>query len=487
MIITDSKIQLPVLHLVGEEADRLGLDCYVIGGWVRDLILHRESTDIDIVVVRRDAAQTHTAEHKEVSIGIRLAEAVAKRLGKGAHLSVFRTYGTAQVKKHNLELEFVGARRESYRHDSRNPIVEDGTLEEDQNRRDFTINALAICLNKERYGELLDPFGGIQDMEQCIIRTPLDPDITFSDDPLRMMRAIRFATQLGFSLNLTTFEAIERNRERIRIITRERIADELNKIMLSHRPSVGWILLDKTGLLPLVFPELAALKGVEVKAGKGHKDVFLHTMQVLDNVAAKSDKLWLRWAALLHDIGKPRSKAWDPQAGWTFRNHNYIGARMISKIFRRMKLPQNEKMDYVIKMVDLHMRPINLIEDTVTDSAVRRLLFEAGDDIDDLMLLCDADITSRNADKVARFHRNYELVRQKMVELEERDRIRNFQPPVRGEEIMQLLNLPPCATVGELKSAIKDAILDGIIPNDYTAAKEYLLKLAQEKGLITNA
>lgn len=487
MIITDSKIQLPVLHLVGEEADRLGLDCYVIGGWVRDLILHRESTDIDIVVVRRDAVQTQTVEHKEVSIGIRLAEAVAKRLGKGAHLSVFRTYGTAQVKKHNLELEFVGARRESYRHDSRNPIVEDGTLEEDQNRRDFTINALAICLNKERYGELLDPFGGIQDMEQCIIRTPLDPDITFSDDPLRMMRAIRFATQLGFSLNLTTFEAIERNRERIRIITRERIADELNKIMLSHRPSVGWILLDKTGLLPLVFPELAALKGVEVKAGKGHKDVFLHTMQVLDNVAAKSDKLWLRWAALLHDIGKPRSKAWDPQAGWTFRNHNYIGARMIPKIFRRMKLPQNEKMDYVIKMVDLHMRPINLIEDTVTDSAVRRLLFEAGDDIDDLMLLCDADITSRNADKVARFHRNYELVRQKMVELEERDRIRNFQPPVRGEEIMQLLNLPPCATVGELKSAIKDAILDGIIPNDYTAAKEYLLKLAQEKGLITNA
>lgn len=487
MIITDSKIQLPVLHLVGEEADRLGLDCYVIGGWVRDLILHRESTDIDIVVVRRDATQTQTVEHKEVSIGIRLAEAVAKRLGKGAHLSVFRTYGTAQVKKHNLELEFVGARRESYRHDSRNPIVEDGTLEEDQNRRDFTINALAICLNKERYGELLDPFGGIQDMEQCIIRTPLDPDITFSDDPLRMMRAIRFATQLGFSLNLTTFEAIERNRERIRIITRERIADELNKIMLSHRPSVGWILLDKTGLLPLVFPELAALKGVEVKAGKGHKDVFLHTMQVLDNVAAKSDKLWLRWAALLHDIGKPRSKAWDPQAGWTFRNHNYIGARMIPKIFRRMKLPQNEKMDYVIKMVDLHMRPINLIEDTVTDSAVRRLLFEAGDDIDDLMLLCDADITSRNADKVARFHRNYELVRQKMVELEERDRIRNFQPPVRGEEIMQLLNLPPCATVGELKSAIKDAILDGIIPNDYIAAKEYLLKLAQEKGLITNA
>ena len=360
-------------------------------------------------------------------------------------------------------------------------------MEEDQNRRDFTINALAICLNSDRYGELLDPFGGIEDMEHCIIRTPLDPDITFSDDPLRMMRAIRFATQLGFSLNLTTFEAIERNKERIRIITKERIADELNKIMLSRRPSVGWLLLDKTGLLPIIFPELAALKGVEVKEGRGHKDVFFHTLQVLDNLSAKSDKLWLRWAALLHDIGKPRSKAWDPQAGWTFRNHNYLGARMIPRIFNRMKLPQNEKMDYVIKMVDLHMRPINLIEDTVTDSAVRRLLFEAGDDIDDLMLLCDADITSRNADKVARFHHNYELVRRKMVELEERDRIRNFQPPVRGEEIMQLLNLPPCAMVGELKSAIKDAILYGIIPNEYNSAKEYLLKSAREKGLTTNS
>ncbi len=517
MLISDPRIDLPILHLVGEEADCLGLDCYVIGGWVRDLFLHRPSTDIDIVVVRRDtvpamqqdtissvqdthsvvqdtvpAAQEYNTNtpaepkntaKKEVSIGIRLAEAVAKRLGRGAHLSVFRTYGTAQVKKHDLELEFVGARRESYHHDSRNPIVEDGTLQEDQNRRDFTINALAICLNQSRYGELLDPFGGIADMEKCIIRTPLDPDITFSDDPLRMMRAIRFATQLGFSLNLTTFEAIERNRERIRIITRERIADELNKIMLSRRPSVGWMLLDKTGLLPLIFPELTALKGVEVKEGKGHKDVFLHTMQVLDNVAEKSDKLWLRWAALLHDIGKPRSKAWDPQAGWTFRNHNYLGARMIPRIFGRMKLPQNEKMDYVVKMVDLHMRPINLIEDTVTDSAVRRLLFEAGDDIDDLMLLCDADITSRNADKVARFHRNYELVRQKMVELEEKDRIRNFQPPVRGEEIMQLLHLPPCAMVGELKTAIKDAILDGIIPNDYDAAKAYLLRLAHDRGL----
>jgi poly(A) polymerase len=362
-------------------------------------------------------------------------------------------------------------------------LAKDGTLEEDQNRRDFTINALAICLNEGRYGELLDPFDGIGDLERCIIRTPLDPDITFSDDPLRMMRAIRFATQLGFNLDGETFDSIGRNRERIQIITRERIADELNKIMLSRRPSEGWILLDKTGLLPLIFPELAALKGVEVKDGRGHKDVFYHTLKVLDNVSESSDKLWLRWAALLHDIGKPRSKAWDAQAGWTFRNHNYIGAKMVPKIFARMKLPLNEKMEYVKKMVDLHMRPINLIEDTVTDSAVRRLLFEAGEDIEDLMLLCDADITSRNEEKKARFHRNYQLVREKMVELEERDRIRNFQPPVKGDEIMQILHLEPCSTVGELKAAIKDAILDGIIPNEYDAARAYLMQLAQERGL----
>ena len=478
MIINDAKIENPILHLVGEEADRLGLECYVIGGWVRDLFLHRPSDDIDIVVV---------------GSGIALAEAVAKRLGKGAHLAVFKTYGTAQVKKGDLELEFVGARKESYQHDSRNPIVENGTLQEDQDRRDFTINAMAICLNATRYGELLDPFDGIGDLEQCVIRTPLDPDITFSDDPLRMMRAIRFATQLGFFLDGETFDAIARNAHRIEIITRERIAEELNKIMLSRRPSEGWILLDKTGLLPLIFPELAALKGVEVKDGKGHKDVFYHTLQVLDNVAAlqkeqmanekTANGLWLRWAALLHDIGKPKSKAWDPQAGWTFRNHNYIGAKMVPRIFAKMKMPLNEKMEYVKKMVDLHMRPINLIEDTVTDSAVRRLLFEAGDDIEDLMLLCDADITSRNEEKKARFHRNYQLVRQKMVELEERDRIRNFQPPVKGDEIMQILHLEPCSLVGELKAAIKDAILDGIIPNEYEPAKAYLMTLAHEKGL----
>ena len=466
MVVDNAKIENPVLHMVGEMADQLGLECYVIGGWVRDLFLHRDSDDIDIVVV---------------GSGITLAEAVAKKLGKGAHLAVFKTYGTAQVKKNGLELEFVGARRESYQHDSRNPIVENGTLKEDQDRRDFTINAMAICLNKARYGELLDPFDGIGDLERCIIRTPLDPDITFSDDPLRMMRAIRFATQLGFNLYGETFDAIARNKERINIITRERIAEELNKIMLSRRPSEGWLLLDKTGLLPLIFPELAALKGIEVKEGRGHKDVFLHTLKVLDNVAETSNNLWLRWAALLHDIGKPRSKQWDPHAGWTFRNHNYIGAKMIPKIFAKMKLPLNEKMEYVKKMVDLHMRPINLIEDTVTDSAVRRLLFEAGDDIDDLMLLCDADITSRNEEKKARFHRNYQLVRQKMVELEERDRIRNFQPPVDGMEIMEMFHLEPCALVGELKAAIKDAILDGIIPNDHEAAKQFVLGLWQKK------
>jgi len=481
MKVQNSQIENPVLRMVGEEADRLGLDCYVIGGWVRDLFLHCPSDDIDIVVV---------------GSGIVLAEAVAKRLGKGAHLSVFKTYGTAQVKKKELELEFVGARKESYTRDSRNPIVETGTLQEDQDRRDFTINAMAICLNSDRYGELLDPFDGIGDLERCIIRTPLDPDITFSDDPLRMMRAIRFATRLGFFLDGETFDAIARNKHRIEIITKERIAEEINKIMLCRRPSEGWLLLDKTGLLPLIFPELAALKGVEVKDGRGHKDVFLHTLKVLDNVAQltsermneltnerKDQVLWLRWAALLHDIGKPKSKSWDPQAGWTFRNHNYIGAKMVPKIFARMKLPLNEKMEYVKKMVDLHMRPINLIEDTVTDSAVRRLLFEAGDDIDDLMLLCDADITSRNEEKKARFHRNYQLVREKMVELEERDRIRNFQPPVKGDEIMEILHLEPCSTVGELKAAIKDAILDGIIPNEYEPARAYLMQLAHERGL----
>ena len=499
MLIDKEKIHLPILELVGEEADKLGIECYVVGGWVRDLFLHRESKDIDVVVVGQKLEDGEAPRW-----GILLAEAVDKRLGKGAHLSVFKTYGTAQVKKGDTELEFVGARKESYHHDSRNPIVEDGTLEEDQNRRDFTINAMAICLNKERYGELLDPFDGMYDLEDCIIQTPLDPDITFSDDPLRMMRAIRFATQLGFNLTGECFDAIARNKERMSIITRERIADELNKIMLSRRPSEGWLLLDKTGLLPLIFPELAALKGVETVNGRAHKDIFYHTLKVLDNVAdlqrqrlsslsepasglsslsPEDGQLWLRWAALLHDIGKPKSKKFEPKVGWTFYNHNYIGAKMVPKIFKAMKLPLNEKMDYVQKMVDLHMRPINLIEETVTDSAVRRLLFEAGDDINDLMLLCNADITSRNQDKVKRFHDNYELVVQKMVELEERDRIRNFQPPVMGDEIMAMFGLEPCALVGELKAAVKDAILDGIIPNEHDAAVNYIHQIAKEKGL----
>ncbi len=480
MIVTNKKLDDKTLHLVGEEADKLGLECYVIGGWVRDLFLQRDSKDIDVVVV---------------GSGITLAEAVNKRL-KGSHLAVFRNFGTAQVKRGEIELEFVGARRESYHRESRNPIVEDGTLEDDQNRRDFTINALAICLNSSRYGELLDPFNGMSDMEQCIIRTPLDPDITFSDDPLRMMRAIRFSCQLGFYLNLSTFEAIERNKDRINIISKERIADELNKIMLSRRPSVGWKLLDKTGLLAIIFPELQALKGVETKEGRGHKDILDHTLQVLDHVAESQQEeikagkewsadhmLWMRWGTLLHDIGKPRSKKWEPGIGWTFHNHNFLGKKMIPKIFSRMKLPQNEKMTYVQKLVDLHMRPIALIEDCVTDSAVRRVLFEAGDDIDDLMMLCDADITSKNEDKVRRYRENYILVRQKMQEIEEKDRIRNFQPPVRGEEIMEILHLQPCREVGDLKMAIKDAILDGIIPNEYEPAKAYLMKKAHEMGL----
>ena len=444
----------------------LNYESYVIGGYVRDILLERPSNDIDVVTV---------------GSGIELAKKTASMISDKKEVKYYGRFGTAMIRMKDKEIEFVGARKESYEPSSRKPMVENGTLEDDQNRRDFTINALAISLNEHNYGELIDPFNGLQDLSDKIIRTPLDPDVTYSDDPLRMMRAIRFATQLGFYLDRETFDSIERNAGRIKIITKERIVEELNKIMLSRKPSVGWILLDKTGLLPLIFPELSALKGVEIKDGKGHKDVFLHTLQVLDNLAQKSDNLWLRWAALLHDIGKPKSKAWDDHAGWTFRNHNYLGAKMIPRIFKTMKMPQNEKMQYVIKMVDLHMRPINLIEDTVTDSAVRRLLFEAGNDIDDLMLLCDADITSRNEEKVRRFHKNYELVRQKMIELEEKDRIRNFQPPVRGEEIMQLLNLEPCSRVGELKNAIKDAILDGIIPNEYEAAKAYLMKIANQE------
>jgi putative nucleotidyltransferase with HDIG domain len=457
-----------IFKLISETADELGLECYVVGGYVRDLLLQRPSKDIDVVVV---------------GSGITMAEAFGRKLGRGAHVSVFRNFGTAQVKYHEQEVEFVGARRESYSHDSRKPVVEDGTLEDDQNRRDFTINAMAVCLNAARFGELVDPFGGVDDLEERTIRTPLDPDITFSDDPLRMMRCVRFATQLNFYIDDDTFEALGRNKERINIISRERIADELNKIMLAPTPSKGFVELDRCGLLELIFPELAALQGVETRNGRAHKDNFYHTLEVLDNISRHTDNLWLRWAALLHDIGKPRTKRWEPKVGWTFHNHNFIGEKMIPDIFRKMKLPMNEKMKYVQKLVSLHMRPIVIADEIVTDSAVRRLLFEAGDDIDDLMLLCEADITSKNEARKQRFLDNFKLVRQKLVDLEEKDRIRNFQPPVDGEEIMAVFNLKPCREVGVLKSAIKDAILDGTIPNEHDAAYNYMIARAEEMGL----
>ena len=457
-----------IFQLMSGVADDLGIECYLIGGYVRDLLLQRPSKDIDVVVV---------------GSGIDMAKAVAQKLGKNTHVSIFKTYGTAQVKNRQYELEFVGARRESYQQESRNPIVEDGTLEEDQNRRDFTINALAICLNKARFGELIDPFGGISDLEQKILRTPLNPDITFSDDPLRMLRAIRFATQLEFRIADDTLEAITRNSQRITIITKERVLDELNKIMAAPKPSIGFRLLDKCELLPIVFPEMAALKGVEKRGNRAHKDNFDHTLKVLDNLASKSDDLWLRWSALLHDIGKPATKLWDDQQGWTFRNHNFVGSKMVPSIFKRLKLPLGDPMKFVQKMVLLHMRPIVLSESEVTDSAVRRLLFEAGDDIDALMTLCESDITSNNMEKVKRFSQNFQLVRVKLKEIEEKDRVRNFQPPVNGEEIMRLFGLEPCGVIGELKVQIKDAILDGIIPNEHDAAYNLLLKLAADRGL----
>jgi len=483
----------PFFRLISETAEELGLECYVIGGWVRDLYLERPSSDIDIVV----ADPKKQVERP----GIAIAEALKSKIGKKVHIAIYKNFGTAQLKHKQLEIEFVGARKESYNRNSRKPVTEDGTLEEDQNRRDFTINAMALCLNKDRFGELVDPFDGLLDLEDKTIATPLDPDITFSDDPLRMMRCIRFATQLDFHIEEETFEALSRNKERISIISGERIAEELNKIILSPTPSKGFVELERCGLLPLVFPELAQLQGVETKNGKAHKDNFYHTLEVLDNVAkatanpadlpkgnsqwssSKDHILWLRWAALLHDIGKPKSKRFDPLLGWTFHNHNDIGEHMIPTIFRRMKLPMNEKMKFVQKLVQLHMRPSVIADEEVTDSAVRRLLFEAGDDIDDLMILSTADITSKNEVKKKKFIDNFIAVRTKLVEIEEKDRIRNFQPPVSGEEIMQLFGLKPSKEVGVLKTAIKDAILDGKIPNEHEPAKALLIEEAKKLGL----
>lgn len=455
----------PIFKTLADCANQLGVDAYVIGGFVRDIYLGRDSKDIDVVTIGK---------------GIELAELVHKRLGEEAHLSVFKNFGTAQVKINDLEIEFVGARRESYNRDSRKPIVEDGTLEDDQNRRDFTINALAIGLSKSNFGKLLDPFNGVADIENKILRTPLEPEITYSDDPLRMMRAIRFSSQIGFKIEKESLEAISKNKERIKIVSKERITDELNKIILSPIPSVGFKLLSDTGLLQLIFPEMMKLHGVETINGKSHKDNFYHTLEVLDNTAKKSDNLWLRWSAILHDIAKPATKRFEPDHGWTFHGHEDKGARMVPKIFESLRLPLNEKMKYVQKLVLLHLRPIVLAKTEITDSAIRRVLFEAGDDVDDLMALCEADITTKNPNKVKRYLQNFELVREKLKELEEKDKIRNWQPPVSGEEIMEIFNLPPCKKVGDLKNALKDAILDGIIPNEREVALIFLKEKAKE-------
>ena len=457
-----------IFHLIGEAADELHLDCYVVGGYVRDIFLERPSNDIDVVVV---------------GSGIKVADALRRKLGRKAHISVFKNFGTAQVKYKDLEVEFVGARRESYSHDSRKPIVEDGTLEDDQNRRDFTINAMAIQLNKAHFGELVDPFGGIEDLEDGIIHTPLDPDITFSDDPLRMMRCVRFATQLKFFIEDETFEALTRNADRLKIISGERICDELNKIMKSAQPSRGFVDLQRSGLLNLILPELAALDIVETKNGRAHKNNFYHTLEVLDNVAKKSDNLWLRWAALLHDIGKTRSKRWDPALGWTFHNHNFLGAKMVPEIFRRLKEPMDMKMKYVQKLVDLHMRPIVIADEVVTDSAVRRLLNDAGDDIDDLMTLCEADITSKNQVRKRQFLENFRMVREKIADLKERDYKRLLQPVIDGNEIMEMFHLKPCREVGALKQCLKDAVLDNKVENEREPLMQLLMKKAEEMGL----
>lgn len=442
-------------------------EAFVIGGFVRDCLLGKKCKDIDIVVN---------------GSGIEFARELANKLGK-KKVSYFKNFGTAMFKHHNMELEFVGARKESYRRESRKPIVENGTLEDDQKRRDFTINAMAFSLLPQNFGELIDPFNGENDLRNGVIRTPLDPDQTFSDDPLRMMRAIRFATQLDFNIDKKSFNAININKDRINIISKERITDEMNKILLSDKPSMGFYLLEKSGLLEIIFPELHQLKGVETKDGKKHKDNFKHTLEVLDNLSFKSDDLWLRWAALLHDIAKPPTKKFEPATGWTFHGHEYLGMKMIPGIFRRMKLPLNEKMKFVQKIVRLHLRPIALVEESVSDSAIRRLLYDAGDDIEDLMKLCEADITSKNEKKVKRYLKNFKLVRQKMKEIEEKDSIRNFQPPIKGEDILNTFDIQPGPLVGEIKNSIKEAILEGEIPNKYEDAWKYMIKKADELGL----
>ena len=462
-----------IFHQISEAADRLGLECYVVGGYVRDIFLERPSNDIDVVVV---------------GSGIAVAEELKRMVGKRAHLSVFKNFGTAQVKfrqkGREYEVEFVGARKESYSHDSRKPVVEDGTLEDDQNRRDFTINAMAICLNRHRFGELVDPFNGLADLEDGIIATPLEPDITFSDDPLRMMRCVRFATQLNFQIEEVTYVALERMADRIRIVSGERIKDELNKIIMAPHPSIGFDYLQRTGLLQLILPELAALDIVEQKNGRAHKNNFYHTLEVLENVSAQSDNLWLRWAALMHDIGKTKSKRWDPAIGWTFHSHNLIGAKMVPQIFRRLMLPMDMKMKYVQKLVDLHMRPIAIADDEVTDSAVRRLLNDAGEDIDDLMTLCEADITSKNEVRKKLFLENFRMVREKLADLKTKDYVRLLQPVIDGNEIMELFHLKPSREVGVLKQYLKDAVLDNQVENEREPLMRLLMEKAHKMGLV---
>ncbi|MFK5878676.1 MAG: HD domain-containing protein [Flavobacteriaceae bacterium] len=461
-------IQNPIFKIISKATEELGIQSYVIGGFVRDFILERKSAkDIDIVAV---------------GSGIELAQKVASLLPNNPKVQVFKTYGTAMLRFEDIEVEFVGARKESYSEESRNPLVEIGTLEDDQKRRDFTINALAISLNRDNFGELLDPFNGIDDMLNKLLKTPLNPDITYSDDPLRMMRAIRFATQLNFKIEQKSLNAISKNSDRLKIITRERVVDELNKIILAPIPSIGFLLLEKTGLLPQILPELTALKGVDEVEGQKHKDNFYHTLEVVDNIAKTTDNLWLRWAALLHDIGKAPTKKFDKKVGWTFHAHEFVGAKMVFKLFKRLRMPLNNKMKFTQKMVYLSSRPI-VLATNVTDSAVRRLIFDTGEDIDSLMTLCEADITTKNSKKFKQYHQNFELVRQKIKEVEERDHVRNFQPPISGELIMEIFNLKPCREIGQIKDAIKEAILEGEIANDYDEAYQFMLEKAENLGL----